>query len=79
MAEVNVSSVQPSEVSREMVAYLLTASILSRSSHQGYVSCQGLPIILGSDKETILATVAECIRTVTHQMSETERSERARR
>jgi hypothetical protein len=78
MAEqVSVNSVQPSEVSREMVAYLLTASILGGGEYgKAWSVCQGLPIITGFDKETILSTYAECIRTVANKMTDTERSSR---
>ena len=75
--QVNVNSVQPSEVSKEMVAYLLTASILGGADYgKAFSSCQGLPIIMGVDKDTILSTYAECIRTVANKMTETERSNR---
>ena len=75
--QVSVSSVQPSEVSKEMVAYLLTASILGGGAFgKGWSSCSGLPMINGFDKETILATYAECVRTVSNRMTEGERAAR---
>lgn len=81
MAEaINVNSVQPSEVSSEMVAYLLTASILGGADYgKGYQSVAGIPIILGFDKQTILETYAECIRTVSGRQTDAARAERAAR
>lgn len=74
---VSVNSVQPSEVSKEMVAYLLTASILGGSGHsKAWSSCAGLPIITGCDKDTILSTYAECVRTVANRATEGERAAR---
>jgi hypothetical protein len=78
--QVSVNSVQPSEVSDEMVAYLLTASILGGAGYnKGWYRCEGLPIIGGVDKDTILTTYAECLRTVANRMTDSERSERAAR
>lgn len=75
--EVTVNSVQPSEVSKEMVAYLLTVSILSGSQYNmGIHRCDGLPIIGGCDKDTILSTYAECIRTVSNRMTDEARANR---
>lgn len=78
--QVSVNSVQPSEVSKEMVAYLLTASILGGSEmNKGWYASNGLPIIHGFDKETILSTYAECARTVANRMTDDARSDRASR
>lgn len=74
--QVNVSSVQPSEVSPEMVAYLLTVAALNESSSKGWQLCAGLPILYGHDKDAILTTYADCIRTVRSGMSPTERAAR---
>lgn len=77
--QVNVNSVQPSEVSSEMVAYLLTVSALNEDSSKGWTPCTGLPILYGHDKEAILSTYAECLKTVRTGMSTAERTERAAR
>ena len=78
--QVTVNSVQPSEVSPEMVAYLLTVSILAGSAYDKHLmKSEGLPIIAGVDKETILSTYAECARTVANRMTDAERSDRASR
>lgn len=79
MSDVSVNSVQPSEISPEMVAYLVTVSALNESSGKGWQPCSGLPILYGHDKDAILATYAECIRTVRRGMTDNERDERARR
>ena len=77
---VSVNSVQPSEVSSEMVAYLLTVSILGGADYgRSWKSSPGIPIIQGFDKETILSTYAECVRTVTRRMTDDDRADRARR
>ena len=77
---VNVSSVHPSEISKEMDAYLLTVSILGGGAYgKSWANSAGVPVINGFDKETILSTYAECIRTVSNRMTESERSDRAAR
>jgi hypothetical protein len=77
--QVNVNSVQPSEVSPEMVAYLLTVSALNSNSSKGWQTCTGLPILYGHDEESILSTYSDCIRTVRTGMSPQDRTERAAR
>lgn len=75
---VSVNNVQPSEISREMVAYLLTVSILGGADYgKSWAPSQGVPIINGFDKEIILSTYAECLRTVSNRMTDSERSDRA--
>ena len=75
--QVSVNSVQPSEISREMVAYLLTASILGGGEYgKAWSACAGVPIIHGFDKDTILATYAECARTVRNALTDAERNAR---
>lgn len=75
--QVSVSSVQPSEISKEMVAYLLTVSALAGGTYgQSWSACDGLPIIHGFDKEIILSTYAECARTVRNALTDAERSAR---
>jgi len=60
MSEVKVNSVQPSEVGPDMVAYLLTVSILSKGdTTSGFRSADGLPIISGQSEEAILRTYAK--------------------
>lgn len=74
---VSVNSVQPSEISKEMVAYLLAASILGGSaSGKSWYSCTGLPMIQGFDKDTVLSTYAECLRTVCNRQTDAERAAR---
>ncbi len=77
--QVTVNSVQPSEVSPEKVAYLLTVCALNANSSKGWQTSTGLPILYGHDKEAILSTYADCIRTVRTGMSPAERAERAAR
>jgi hypothetical protein len=77
--QISVNSVQPSEVSSEMVAYLLTVSALNSNSSKGWQTCTGLPILYGHDKESILSTYADCIRTVRSGMSPEDRADRAAR
>jgi hypothetical protein len=77
--QANVNSVQPSEISPEMVAYLLTVSSLNGNNSKGWQTCNGLPILYGHDKSAILSTYSECIRTVRSGMSPEERADRAAR
>jgi hypothetical protein len=77
--QVAVNSVQPSEVSSEMVAYLLTVAALNENTSKGWQTCTGLPVLYGHDKEAILSTYADCIRTVRSGMSPAERAERSAR
>lgn len=77
MPDVSVNSVQPSEVSKEMVAYLLTVSILGGAEYaKSWQVSAGIPIIQGFDKETILETYAECARTVSNRMTDSGRAAR---
>ena len=65
MSDSNMNSVQPSEMSREMVAYLLTASILGGEQYsKGTAPFNGLPRIDGCSKDDILSTYVECLRAV---------------
>lgn len=66
MAETSINSVQPSEISPEMVAYLLATSILGGANYgKGFsASGPGLPIITGCDEKTVLETYARCLRVV---------------
>lgn len=65
MSDVKVNSVQPSEVGPEMVAYLLTVSILSSSNTSfGHRSVDGLPIILNRSEDEILRTYAKAYQVV---------------
>lgn len=65
MADVSVNSVQTSEVSNEMVAYLLAASILGGGQHsKSFMTCAGLPIIAGYSEKEILQTYAKCLMVV---------------
>jgi hypothetical protein len=81
MAEtVSVNSVQPSEISREMVAYLLTVSVLAGPEcGKGWAPASGTPILHGFDKDAVLSTYAECLRTVRQAHTDSERKERASR
>lgn len=75
MAEsVSVNNVQPSEISNEMVAYYLTASILGGSGYgsAGWSPSSGIPIIHGCSKEDILSTYTECLRAVHRKQTEEE-------
>jgi hypothetical protein len=71
---VSVNSVQPSEISSEMVAYYLTASILGGSGYgsASWASSSGIPIIHGRSKEEILTTYTECLRAVHRRQTDTE-------
>ena len=65
MSDVRVNSVQPSEVGPEMVAYLLTASILCGPAYRpGYNSMEGLPLIDGKSRDEILRTFALALNVV---------------
>lgn len=70
---VSVNSVQPSEISKEMVAYLLTVSILGGEDYaQGWSAATGLPIIQGFPKEEVLTTYTACLRAVERQRTDAE-------
>ena len=65
MSDVSVNSVQPSEVGKEMVAYLLTACILSGAEYgAGYRDVMGLPLINGKSRDEILRTYALALNVV---------------
>jgi peptidase E len=65
MSDVSVNSVQPSEVGKEMVAYLLTASILCGAEYEvGYHDINGLPLINGKSRDEILRTYALALNVV---------------
>lgn len=73
MASENMQSVQPADVSKEMVAYLLTVSILGGADYgKSWTSSAGIPIIHGFSKDDVLGTYAECLRTVQRGRTEAE-------
>lgn len=77
---VNVSSVQPSEISKDMVAYLLTVSVLGGEGYsKSWSPSSGLPIIQGFSKEEILTTYTECARAVARHKTDSEFEEAANR
>ncbi|QPQ54233.1 hypothetical protein IC614_07625 [Allosphingosinicella flava] len=64
MADVSVNSVKPSEVSDEMVALYLLASV---ATHEGGVSVtikDGIPLIHGADKKWILENYVDCLKSI---------------
>lgn len=66
MSDVKVSSVQPSEISDAMVAYLLTAGIHSGKTSVNVGSVDGLPIIRNVEAAELLKTYALCLNIVKH-------------
>jgi len=64
MSDVSVNSVKPSEVSDEMVALYLLASIATNETDAIVNFNAGIPIIAGKNKSWILSNYADCIRTV---------------
>jgi hypothetical protein len=80
MADDPATSVQAGEISKEMVAYLLTVSILGGSDYAlGWKGSEGLPIIHGFSKEEILTTFTECIRAVSRHRTDAEHEQIANR
>lgn len=65
MADVSVNSVNPATIGTEMVAYLLTCSILAGGRYNGgHGHSNGLPLINGSTEQDILRTYAKCMKVV---------------
>ena len=61
---VNVNSVKASEVSREMVALYLLASVAQNEDHAVVNIRDGVPVIGGVDKKWLLENYSDCVRTV---------------
>lgn len=60
MSDVKVNSVDPATIGPDMVAYLLTVSILSGGDYnKGHYSSDGLPLINGASADEILKTYAK--------------------
>jgi hypothetical protein len=64
MTDVNVNSLKASEVSNEMVALYLLASLAQNEEEAGVEIINGIPLISGMNKEWLLTNYVDCIRTV---------------
>ena len=64
MTDVNVNSLKASEVSREMVALYLLASVAQDEGEAGVEIINGIPLISGMSKEWLLTNYVDCVRTV---------------
>lgn len=64
MTDVSVNSVKASEVSNEMVALYLLASIAANEPNAGINLRDGIPVISGMDKQWLLSNYVDCLRTV---------------
>jgi hypothetical protein len=64
MSDVNVNSLKPSEVSNEMVALYLLASIATTENDAGVNIRDGIPIISGMSKEWLLTNYVDCLWSV---------------
>jgi hypothetical protein len=62
MGDISVNSVKASEVSDEMVALYLLASVAAYDT--GVTMKDGVPIISGKSKEWLLTNYVDCLRTV---------------
>lgn len=67
MADVSVNSVQPSEISQEMVALYLLTSVASSTEGANYTVRDGIPIITGPDKEWIIRNYIDCLRSISRR------------
>lgn len=64
MADVSVNSIKASEVSDEMVALYLLASIAANERDASVIFRDGVPLISGMSKEWILTNYVDCLRSV---------------
>ncbi len=64
MSDASVNGIKPNEVSAEMVALYLLASVV-RAEPSGIVNLvNGVPVIVGKDKAWILTNYADCLKSV---------------
>jgi hypothetical protein len=64
MAEVSVNSVKASEVSKEMVALYLLASVAAKERAAAVSLRDGVPLISGLSKEWLLTNYVDCLQSV---------------
>ena len=71
MADVSVNSVKASEVSNEMVALYLLASIAQNESGMVVNIKDGIPVIGGADKEWLLTNYVDCLKSIIRREART--------
>jgi hypothetical protein len=64
MTDVNVNSMKASEVSNEMVALYLLASVAKNQEGASVAIINGVPLISGMNKEWLLTNYVDCLRSV---------------
>lgn len=64
MADVSVNSIKASEVSNEMVALYLLASVAANEGNATVNLRDGIPVIAGMTKEWLLTNYVDCLRSV---------------
>ena len=64
MADVSVNSVKASEVSNEMVALYLLASIAQNEPGCAVNVRDGVPVIGGVDKQWLLTNYIDCLKSI---------------
>lgn len=64
MAELSVNGMKASEVSNEMVALYLLASVAANEPDAGVNIRDGVPVISGKSKDWLLANYIDCLRSI---------------
>lgn len=64
MANVPVNSIKASEISNEMVALYLLASIAENENNTTVIFVGGIPKISGKSKEWLLTNYVDCLRSI---------------
>jgi hypothetical protein len=64
LADVNVNGIKASEVSKEMVALYLLASVAANERDTAVHFRDGIPLINGKSKEWLLKTYVDCLQSI---------------
>ncbi|NVD26555.1 hypothetical protein HUO14_01400 [Parasphingorhabdus flavimaris] len=64
MSDISVNSLKASEVSREMVALYLLASIADNEPDAAVNMKDGVPLISGKSKNWILSNYIDCLKSI---------------
>ncbi len=64
MADVSVNSIKASEVTKEMVALYLLASVAANERDAAVILRDGIPLISGMSKEWLLTNYVDCLWSV---------------
>jgi hypothetical protein len=64
VADVSVNSIKASEVTKEMVALYLLASVAANERDAAVILRDGIPLISGMSKEWLLTNYVDCLWSV---------------